>query len=42
MNIQMKENHRFSGEAYLHGVMQGEAVVMLERGEAEERVTGMF
>jgi hypothetical protein len=35
-------DHRFVGEAYVHGLMQGEAVSLLERGEAEERTFRIF
>ncbi|OIW31833.1 hypothetical protein CONLIGDRAFT_678282 [Coniochaeta ligniaria NRRL 30616] len=42
IDIQTKGDHRLVGEAYIHGAMQGEAVEMLERGEAVERVFGIF
>jgi hypothetical protein len=35
-------DHRLVGEAYIDGVMQGEAVGMLGRGEATERVFAIF
>ncbi|KAB5523881.1 heterokaryon incompatibility protein-domain-containing protein [Coniochaeta sp. 2T2.1] len=42
METQLRGDHRLLGEAYIHGVMQGEAVSMLERGEAVERVFNIF
>jgi hypothetical protein len=42
MDTQTKGDHRLVGEAYIHEIMQGEAVGMLERGEAVERVFGIF
>ncbi|KAB5532558.1 heterokaryon incompatibility protein-domain-containing protein [Coniochaeta sp. 2T2.1] len=42
METQPRGDHRHVGEAYIHGVMQGEALNMLERGEAVERVLNIF
>lgn len=39
---QTKGNHRLVGEAYLHGLMLGEAVRMLERKEAVEEVFDIY
>lgn len=42
VDVQTKGDHRLVGEAYIHGIMQGEAIAMLERGEAMERVFSIF